>query len=68
MQIFAEKRILRLIIADIDLENEDELIFIKIKPNPKILCYGVGIGMFKLRGSHTTGGYSVTIPEERRAK
>ncbi len=68
IKIFSEKRILRLIIADINFEKEDELIFIKLNPNPKILCYGVGINILKLRGSHTTGGYSVTIPVERSTK
>lgn len=66
IEIFSEKRILKLIIADIDFKKDEEYVFIKIEPDPKILCYGVGFSIWKLRGSHTEGGYSVTIPLERR--
>ena len=38
---------------------------IEIKPNPRILCYGIGISMWKLRKGHTEGGYSVRIPKEK---
>lgn len=65
LEIFSDKRILKLIIADINFEKNEELVFIKIEPDPKILCYGVGFNIWKLRGSHTEGGYSVTIPPER---
>ncbi|MHA1217897.1 MAG: pyridoxamine 5'-phosphate oxidase family protein [Candidatus Heimdallarchaeaceae archaeon] len=65
IEIFSEKRILKMIIADIDLEQDEEYVFIKIESDPKILCYGVGFGILKLRSSHTEGGYSVTIPNER---
>ena len=65
IEIFSEKRILKMIIADIDFEKDEEYVFIKIEPDPKILCYGVGFNIWKLRGSHTEGGYSVTIPPER---
>ncbi|MBY9000010.1 MAG: pyridoxamine 5'-phosphate oxidase family protein [Candidatus Heimdallarchaeota archaeon] len=64
--IFEDKRILQLIIKDIDYENDKDYIFIKIIPNPKILCYAVGFNILKLRGSHTAGGYSVSIPDKRR--
>lgn len=53
-----------MLIADIDFENDIEYVFIKIEPKSKILCYGVGFSIWKLRGSHTTGGYTVTIPDE----
>jgi len=65
IEIFSEKRILKLIIADIDFEKDEEYFFIKIEPDPKILCYGVGFSIWKLRGSHTEGGYFVTIPPEK---
>lgn len=65
IEIFSEKRILKLIIANINFEKNEELVFIKIEPDSKILCYGVGFSIWKLRGSHTEGGYSVTIPTEK---
>ena len=64
--VFERKRILRLIIKDIDFETNEEYVFIEIIPDPRILCYGVGFNIFQLRGSHETGGYSVRIPVERR--
>ncbi len=65
IEIFSEKRILKMIIADIDFEKDEEYVFIKIKPVSKILCYGIGFSIWKLRGSHTEGGYFVTIPTEK---
>ncbi len=64
IQTFSEKKILRQLIADIDFENDMKYVFVKIEPDPKIFCYGVGFNILKLRSSHTTGGYSVTIPDE----
>ncbi|MCE7743268.1 MAG: hypothetical protein GOP50_12530 [Candidatus Heimdallarchaeota archaeon] len=66
LDIFSKKRILRLITGHLTAEEKKELIFLKIKPDPKILCYGVGINIIKLRSGHTEGGYSVRIPKERR--
>jgi general stress protein 26 len=65
IEIFLEKRILKMIIADIDFDKNEEYVFIKIEPDPKILCYGVGFSIWKLRGSHTEGEYFVTIPSEK---
>ncbi len=65
LDIFSKKRILRLITSHLTPEEKKEVVFLKIKPDPKILCYGVGISIMKLRGGHTEGGYSVIIPEER---
>ncbi len=39
-------------------------VFLKLVPEPKIRCYGLGIGMMKLRSDHTGGGYNVFIPRE----
>jgi len=66
LDIFLEKRMLRLITAHLTEEEKKDLVFIKIQPNPKVFCYGLGINTIKLRGSHTSGGYSVIIPKERR--
>ena len=68
VDIFYKKRILRMIVQNIDEKEKDDIIFIKIKPDPKILCYGVGINVLKLRNSHTEGGYSIIIPENRLEK
>jgi general stress protein 26 len=62
-EIFSEKSVLRMIISEI---NYDET-FIRIKPKPKVFCYGVGFNVLELRG-HTSVGYSVMIPEERLPK
>jgi len=50
-----------------NLENYEkyELIFLKIIPKSRIIVYGVGHSIWKLRGSHAEGEYSVRIPEER---
>ncbi|MFW2339888.1 MAG: pyridoxamine 5'-phosphate oxidase family protein [Acidimicrobiia bacterium] len=39
-------------------------VFLKLVPEPKIRCYGLGISMMKLRSDHTDGGYNVFIPRE----
>ena len=65
LEIFKKKRILRLVSAHLTEEEKKELIILKIKPNPKIVCYGIGISMWKLRQGHTEGGYSVRIPKEK---
>jgi hypothetical protein len=44
---------------------KDQAVFIKIKPDRKISCYGIGIGVMKLRKHPDSGSYSVTIPSER---
>ncbi len=67
LEIFSQKNILRMIIKDVHEKSED-WIFLKIIPHPKILCYAVGMSIWKLRGSHAEGGYSLLIPEDRREK
>ncbi|MFX1512457.1 MAG: pyridoxamine 5'-phosphate oxidase family protein [Promethearchaeota archaeon] len=66
--IFSKKRILRLIIKEIQQGEQESLTFIRIKPNPKVLCYGLGYNVFKLRKSHARGAYSVMIPPDRLIK
>ena len=60
-EVFLKKGVLKMIVADI---NYDET-FLRIKPKPKVFCYGVGMSILELRSSHTSASYSVTIPEER---
>ncbi|MFW9931216.1 MAG: pyridoxamine 5'-phosphate oxidase family protein [Candidatus Thorarchaeota archaeon] len=62
--IFTEKRVLRMIVSDIDSDET----FLRIKPKPKVFCYGVGFNILELRSSHTSVSYSVMIPEERLPK
>ena len=63
--IFSMKRVLRLIIKHIQQGERESMTFIRIKPKQKILCYGLGFNVFKLRKGHTWGGYSVMIPQDR---
>jgi nitroimidazol reductase NimA-like FMN-containing flavoprotein (pyridoxamine 5'-phosphate oxidase superfamily) len=63
--IFSDKRILRMIIKDLNPEDKMDYIFLKIVPESKIRVYGIGYNIWSLRKSHTEGGYVVRIPEER---
>ena len=64
-EIFTKKRVLRLILKEIQKDESEELTFIRIRPNPKILCYGLGYNVFKLLKGHAHGAYSVRIPKNR---
>ncbi|MFW9793538.1 MAG: pyridoxamine 5'-phosphate oxidase family protein [Candidatus Thorarchaeota archaeon] len=46
--------------------GDTNIVFIKITPEPKVVCYGLGYGLMEMRSSHTSAGYNVTIPENRR--
>ncbi len=48
-----------------DNQNGENIVFIKIIPNPKIFCYGLGISLMQLRKNVEIGSYSVTIPRGR---
>jgi len=63
-EIFSEKRVLRMIVSEIDFDET----FLKIKSKPKVFCYGVGFNILELRSSHTSVSYSVMIPEDRVPK
>ena len=65
LNVFSQKRILNMVTANLNSEEKKDYVFIKIKPYPKVLCYGIGHSIWKLRGSHTEGGYSVIIPQDR---
>ncbi len=45
-----------------------EAVFIKLTPEPKVLCYGLGIGLNRLRRRHTAGSYRTFIPPGRLAQ
>ncbi|MBD3193618.1 MAG: hypothetical protein GF317_01080 [Candidatus Lokiarchaeota archaeon] len=61
VEIFMKKRILRMMIEEMTEEEKNDYIFLKLTPNRKVFCYGLGISMFKLKGKHTQGGYTVSI-------
>jgi uncharacterized pyridoxamine 5'-phosphate oxidase family protein len=63
--IFSRKRVLRLILKEIEKQKTDSLTFGKIIPHSKVLCHSVGYNLLKLRKGHKQGGYSVLIPTER---
>ncbi|MFX1346742.1 MAG: hypothetical protein ACFFAI_16720 [Promethearchaeota archaeon] len=46
-------------------KNEDRVVFIKIIPNRKIFCYGLGLSLMKLRKNVESGSYFVRIPDDR---
>jgi general stress protein 26 len=46
----------------------ENIVFIKIIPNQKIFCYGLGISLMQLRKDVEIGSYSVIIPKERYAE
>ncbi len=59
---FEQHRILR---DNVDWLTEADPVFLKLTPDPTILCHGLGIGLFELRKEHTAGGYRAHIPAER---
>jgi general stress protein 26 len=61
---FQTKRILRMNLES-DYE-EFEMAFIRIRPEPRVVCYGLGIGIMEMRSTLANAAYSVTIPPERR--
>jgi hypothetical protein len=63
--IFTKKRVLRLILKEIESQNSEAYTFGKISPHPKVLCHGVGYNIWELRKGHKEAGYSVIIPKER---
>jgi nitroimidazol reductase NimA-like FMN-containing flavoprotein (pyridoxamine 5'-phosphate oxidase superfamily) len=46
-------------------QMKSQAVFIKIKPDRRISCYGIGIGVMKLRKHSESGSYPVTIPSKR---
>ncbi|MFW9989233.1 MAG: pyridoxamine 5'-phosphate oxidase family protein [Candidatus Odinarchaeota archaeon] len=59
-------KILRMNLQQVrNMPNKDEgAIFIKVIPNKKLFCYGVGIGIMKLRKDVESGSYFVKIPDK----
>ena len=51
---------------NVQTDTEEEIVYIKMTPEPTVFCYGVGIGIMELRGDHENAAYKVIIPEDRR--
>jgi nitroimidazol reductase NimA-like FMN-containing flavoprotein (pyridoxamine 5'-phosphate oxidase superfamily) len=51
---------------NLQTDTDEELVYIKMTPEPTVFCYGVGIGLMELRRHHESAMYKVTIPEDRR--
>ncbi len=47
-------------------DREEEVVFIKIIPNEKLFCYGLGFNLMELRKNIESGSYIVRIPHERQ--
>ena len=59
---FGKHRILRDNLAWLE---DSDAVFIKLTPNPKVNCYGLGISLLQIRRQHTGAAYSVRIPASR---
>lgn len=46
-------------------DKEEGVVFIRIIPNKKLFCYGLGFSLLKLRKNIESGSYFVRIPDER---
>lgn len=42
-----------------------EPVFLKLTPEPTVLCHGLGIGLMRMRREHTAGGYRVQVPARK---
>ncbi|MFX0011664.1 MAG: pyridoxamine 5'-phosphate oxidase family protein [Candidatus Hermodarchaeota archaeon] len=60
-------KILKMNFNEVNKRNDKEegVVFIKIIPNRKLSCYGLGFSLIELRKNIESGSYSVTIPQDR---
>ncbi|NHJ22553.1 MAG: pyridoxamine 5'-phosphate oxidase family protein [Candidatus Lokiarchaeota archaeon] len=60
-------KILKMNLKEVNKRNDKEegVVFIKIVPNRKLFCYGLGFSLNELRKNIETGSFIVTIPQER---
>jgi hypothetical protein len=56
---FGQHRILR---DNLEWLDDRDPVFLKLTPEPKVRCFGLGISLRELRSNHTGGGYTVQIP------
>ena len=65
-EAFAQSRILRDNIAALEgLPGGAGAVFLRLTPDPKVLCYGVGIPLLQMRKHRAHLNYRVTIPALR---
>lgn len=57
---FRQRRILRSNVTSV-AENGVP-VFIRIEPDERVLCYGLGISLNQIRKDHTSAGYKVRVP------
>ena len=60
-------KILKMNLKEVTKRNDkgEGVVFIKLIPNRKLFCYGLGFSLNELRKNIETGSYIVTIPQER---
>ncbi len=51
---------------NLQTDTDEELVYIKLTPEPTVFCYGLGYGIMELKSGHENAAYKVTIPEGRR--
>lgn len=59
---FGQHRILR---DTVEWSMDLQPVFLKLIPEPKVLCHGLGIGLIRMRRGHTAGAYRAYIPTQR---
>ncbi len=65
-KVFNQKRILRMMLEESNQPDmKGNTIFLKIKPEKKVHCYGIGLSLWQLRKEHERGSYTVIVPPER---
>jgi hypothetical protein len=57
---FRNHRILRDALAT--ASRDDHPLFLRIDPDPNVLCYGLGLSLNEIRKDPTIGGYRVRVP------
>jgi hypothetical protein len=58
-----QRRILRDNVASVS--QVEDPVFLKLTPEPKVWCYGLGIGLLEMSKDHVGLDYRVNIPAER---
>ncbi len=61
---FDQQRILR---DNVGWLADTEAVFLKLTPESKVLCHGLGIGLMRMRRDHKAGAYQAHIPDDRYA-
>ncbi len=66
LKAFSQKRILKMNLEQVKQPDmKGKLVIIKLKPNRKLICYGLGLSLMKMRKEPEIGSYTVNVPPER---